>query len=211
MEIKKDEKTFFKERGFAKNIGFGKKPIILVIDMLNAFTNASLPLGTNQDSQLKVMSKILSLARKNNIPIYFTAVIYEDKDLSDAGLWFKKIKGLSTLRIGTREVEIDDRLERRQDEPIIIKKYASAFFGTDLISRINSQGIDTIILMGCTTSGCIRATAVDAIQLGLHPIIVEDAVSDRSENAHKQSLFDMQAKYADVIPSEKFISYLSKI
>ncbi len=205
-----EEQQFFTEREFGQEIGFGEKPALFVIDMMNAFTDKKLPLGTQLDFQINVICKLLAIARKENIPVFFTKVIYESKDLSDAGLWFRKMKGLSTLRADTKETEIDSRLERKQSEPIIIKKYASAFFGTDLISRINSQRIDTLIIMGCTTSGCIRATAVDAIQLGLHPIVVEDAVGDRSEKAHKQSLFDIQAKYADVIPSNRVASYLKK-
>lgn len=202
------EEIFFAERGFGQEIGFGEKPVIVVVDMMNGFTDEKSPLGTNQDSQIATMCKILLTARKRHIPIFFTAVKYDEKDLSDAGLWFQKMKGLATLRANTKEVNIDRRLERKPNEPIITKKYASAFFGTDLISRLNSARIDTIILMGCTTSGCIRATAVDAIQLGFRPIVVEDAVADRSENAHKQSLFDLQAKYADVVISNKVISYI---
>jgi len=191
VDFKDSEELFFYERGFGRDIGFGEKPSIVVIDMMNAFTDGKLPLGTNQDCQIAIMRKILSRARKSHIPIFFTVVSYDENDLSDAGLWFRKIKGLATLCAKTNEVIIDRRLGRKQNEPIITKKYASAFFGTDLISRLNSVRVDTVILMGCTTSGCIRATAVDAIQLGYRPIVVEDAVADRSEQAHKQSLFDL--------------------
>ena len=205
------EERYFAERGFGQEIGFGEKPAILVIDMMNAFTDERLALGTNQDSQIKIICKILSAAREMHIPIFFTVTKYDDKDLSDAGLWFRKMKGLAILCAKTNEAKIDVRLERKSSEPIIIKKYASAFFGTDLITRLNSIRVDTIILSGCTTSGCIRATAVDAIQMGFRPVVVKDAVSDRSENAHKQSLFDLQAKYADVVESNNVISYLYSI
>ena len=203
-----NDKHFFSERGFGQTIGFGEKPAILVVDMLNAFTNEDLPLGTNQDSQISVINKILLQARDKKIPVFFITIYYEDEDLSDAGVWFLKMKGLSTLKKDTNEVKIDSRLERRSNEPIIVKKFASAFFGTDLVSRLISLHIDTIILTGCTTSGCVRATAVDAIQYGFRPIVVEDAVSDRSESAHKQSLFDLQSKYADVMLSSYFFQNL---
>lgn len=193
------DEHFFKERGFGQTIGFGKKPAVLVIDMLNAFTNEDLPLGTNQDSQIVVINKILTIARKKRIPILFITISYSEGDLSDAGIWFKKMVGLKTLKSNTKEVQIDSRIERKPNEPIIRKKFASAFFGTDLITRLTSKNIDTLIIMGCTTSGCIRATAVDAIQYGFRPIVVEDAVSDRSEKAHFQSLFDLKNKYADVL------------
>lgn len=205
--FKKDssENIFLSNRGFGQKIGFGNSPALIVIDMLNAFTDDSLPLGTNQDHEIKIIQQILNMARKIKIPIFFTVVEYDDKNLSDAGVWYRKQSGLSSLRAGTNEVLIDNRLEKKSTEQIIFKKYASAFFGTDLVSRLNSNRIDTVILVGCTTSGCVRATAVDAIQLGFIPIVVEDAVSDRSKSAHSQSLFDLNAKYADVIPSKEVI------
>jgi maleamate amidohydrolase len=196
--MNKDEQ-FFKERGFGQTIGFGEKPAVLVLDMLNAFTNEKLPLGTDQSAQIKVINKVLKVARQKAIPIFFITIYYDEHDLSDAGVWFRKMKGLETLRRGTYEVEIDSRIERLENEPVIRKKFASAFFGTDLITRLIIQNIDTLIIMGCTTSGCIRATAVDAIQYGFRPIVIKNAVSDRSINSHKQNLMDMNNKYADVI------------
>ena len=204
-----NQERFFIERGFGQEIGFGKKPAVLVVDMLNAFTNENLPLGTNQEPQIEVINKVLGVARNNKIPIFFITIYYDDKDLADAGIWFKKMKGLETLRANTYEVEIDSRIIRNPEEPIIRKKFASAFFGTDLLTRLIIKQIDTLILMGCTTSGCIRASAVDAIQYGFRPIVIEDAVMDRSVNAHKQSLFDMQAKYADVLNHPEVIISLT--
>jgi maleamate amidohydrolase len=198
--MNKDEQ-FFKERGFGQTIGFGEKPAVLVLDMLNAFTNENLPLGTDQSDQIKVINKVLEVARQKTIPIFFITIYYDDHDLTDAGVWFRKMKGLETLKRGTYEVEIDSRIKRLENEPVIRKKFASAFFGTDLLTRLINLRIDTLILMGCTTSGCVRATSVDAVQYGFRPVIVEDAVTDRSKNAHDQALFDMQTKYADVLCS----------
>jgi maleamate amidohydrolase len=211
MESHQHEIDFFVQRGFGQNIGFGQKPAILVIDMMNAFTNTKLPLGVNQDAEILSICRLLATARNKNIPIYFTITCYNDKDFSDAGVWFLKMKGLSSLVANTEETNLDNRLNRYTTEPIIIKKYASAYFGTDLFTRLNYKRIDTVVIVGCTTSGCVRATAVDAIQLGFRPVVVEDAVGDRSENAHKQSLFDLQAKYADVVSLDKVISYLEGI
>lgn len=200
------EEHFFTERGFGQTIGFGEKPAILVLDMLNAFTNEDLPLGTNQDSQIEIINKVLKTGREKGIPVFFITISYDDDDFADAGVWFRKMDGLKTLKSNTIEVEIDSRIERKPNDPIIRKKFASAFFGTDLITRLTSKNIDTLIIMGCTTSGCVRATTVDAIQYGFRPVVIEDAVSDRSNKAHEQSLFDLQAKYADVIIS-KMINY----
>jgi nicotinamidase-related amidase len=138
-------------------------------------------------------------------------VCYEDKDLRDAGLWAKKIAGTMTLRAGTPEVEIDPRLGRRADEAIIVKKYGSVFFGTDLLTRLNTQRVDTLILTGCTTSGCVRATAVDAVQHGFRPMVVREAVGDRSQPAHEQSLFDLHSRYADVVSVDETLEYLSSV
>jgi len=150
----------------------------------------------------------LDKARQRDVPIYYTVVFYEERDFSDAGIWFYKMGGMTTLRAGSREVELDPALGRRPDESVIVKKYASAFFGTDLVSRLSSQRLDTLLITGCTTSGCVRATAVDAVQFGFRPIVIKEAVGDRAEIAHRQSLFDLQAKYADVVALDDALAYL---
>ncbi len=211
MTDAREMEKFFRERGFGQLMGWGESPALLVIDFMRAFTNPSLPLGANLDRELAETVRVLGAAREAEVPIYFTAVWYEEKDLRDAGLWAKKMAGAMTLRAGTPEVEIDPRLGRRGDEAIIVKKYASVFFGTDLVSRLNAQRIDTLILTGCTTSGCVRATAVDAVQNGFRPMVVREAVGDRAKPAHDQSLFDLHAKYADVVSVDETLEYLSRL
>lgn len=211
MDDQKGMEKFFRDRGFGLPIGFGDAPALVVIDFMLAFTDPDLPLGANLDRELAHTVRILGASREAAIPIYFTAVWYEEKDLRDAGIWAKKQAGIITLRAGTPEVEIDPRLGRRSDEPIILKKYASAFFGTDLISRLTARRIDTLILAGCTTSGCVRATAVDALQNGFRAMVVREAVGDRAKPAHDQSLFDLHAKYADVVSVDETTEYLSRI
>jgi maleamate amidohydrolase len=145
------------------------------------------------------------------MPIIFTSVQYDEQDLKNAGLWIKKIKGNEGLLVGTPSVEIDTRLGVKKNEHILIKKYASCFFGTDLIPKLNHYRVDTLIMCGCTTSGCVRATAVDAISYGYRPIIGKEAVADRSESAHRQSLEDLSLKYADVVSVEKIKVYLESL
>src|SRR5690606_34313435 len=128
------------------------------------------PLGSNLDREIEQAQKILTVARQKNVDVIHT-VVYYDKDFQDAGVWLQKIRGNDSLVEGSWQVEIDSRIGRMPNEPILLKKYASSFFGTDLMSRLTSMGVDTVILMGCSTSGCVRATAVDAIQYGLRPII----------------------------------------
>jgi nicotinamidase-related amidase len=201
------DETFFRERGFGLKIGFGKRPALIVIDMIKAFTDPSMMLGSNLDSQISATQALLGSARERHIPVLFSTVIYNDADLRDAGIWSLKQKGAVTLKAGP-SVEVDPRLEVRPTDSMLIKKYASCFFGTDLVSRLTSQQVDTVILAGATTSGCVRATAVDAVQNGFRPMVVREAVGDRSHAAHKQALFDLDAKYADVVSLEETQNYL---
>lgn len=209
MSSEMDE--FFKDRGFGLKIGYGDRPALIVIDLVRGFTDPQKPLGADLSMQLTETRRLLDAARRADITVYYTTVSYEGRDMQDAGIWAKKMAGLMTLRAGQPEVEVDPSLGRLPDEPVITKKYASAFFGTDLLARLNSLRIDTLLIAGCTTSGCVRATAVDAVQNGLRPMVVGEAVGDRSQAAHEQSLFDLQAKYADVVSADEVLEYLSGV
>ena len=209
MSTDQDMERFFRQRGFGRTIGFGVKPAVLVIDLIRAFTNPDLPLGAPLGDQLRETARILAAARMAGAPIFYTSVAYEDADLADAGIWAIKMAGVMTLRAGTPEVEVDPILGRLLEEPLIFKKYASAFFGTDLLTRLNTLRIDTIILTGCTTSGCVRATAVDGLQNGFRVMVAHEAVGDRAQGAHDQSLFDLNAKYADVVSVAEVLTYLA--
>ena len=202
------DEELFRQRGFGKTISFGKSPAVIVIDLIGAGTNPEMPLGAPLEDVIEETSKILQAARTRNLPIFYTSVAYDDRDLSDAGIWASKMQGLMTLRAGTPEVEVDSRLDRQPAEALIFKKYASAFFGTDLSTRLNTLRVDTLILTGGTTSGCVRATAVDALQNGFRPMVAREAVGDRSKAAHDQSLFDLQAKYADVMTVDQILAQL---
>jgi nicotinamidase-related amidase len=121
------------------------------------------------------------------------------------------MKGTLTLKAGTTAVEVDKRLDMRPTDSLLVKKYASCFFGTDLASRLMNLRADTLIVTGCTTSGCVRATAVDAVQNGFRPMVVKEAVGDRSAAAHEQSLFDLNAKYADVVGLDETLQYMRTV
>jgi nicotinamidase-related amidase len=206
----RDEKMFL-ERGFNRRVGYGQKPALVIIDMQKGFTNPGEALGSNLDSQIDSIIPLLEAAHERKVPVFFTACVYDDPDLKDAGIWINKIGGLATLRAGTANAEIDDRLDRQAGDALLHKKYASCFFGTDFGSRLVSQGIDTLIITGCTTSGCVRATAVDSCQSGIRPIVVREAVGDRSAAAHEQSLFDLDAKYADVTSLNDALAYVKNV
>src|SRR3989442_6804368 len=145
MSESEEMAAFFKERGFGVPLGFGDSPALLVIDLLRGFTDPAMPLGANLYSQVAQTVRLLGATREAEIPVYYTTVWYEEKDLRDGGVWVKKQwKGASTLKAGTTAVELDPRLGRRADEPNIVKKYAPAFFGTDLVSRLNARRLHTL-------------------------------------------------------------------
>ena len=194
-------------RGFAGRVGFGETPALLVVDLIRAFTDTRSPLASNLDAEVGATRSLLAAARAARAPIIFSTVTY-DAGLDDAGVWKFKIPSSSWLVEGGEWVEVDDRLERGAGEQLLVKKYASCFFGTDLASRLVSRGVDTLLIAGCTTSGCVRASAVDACSLGLHAIVVEEAVGDRAPLSHMASLFDIDAKYGDVVSLEAAIRYL---
>ncbi len=205
----KETKKFYSQRGFSGRVGFGGRPAVLVVDYIVGFTDAASPLAGDLESPLAETLRILTEARSRRIPIIFTTVEY-DPSLKDAGLFLKKAAGLKWLVAGSRWVELDPRLGQQAGEVLIKKKYASAFFGTDLASQLATQRIDTLIITGCTTSGCIRATAVDALQYGLHGIVPREAVGDRAQLPHEANLFDIDAKYGDVVSVEEVLTYLAR-
>jgi len=205
------DEQFFRERGFGQRIGFGERPALMVIDMVNAFTDPRMMLGADLDRQIEAINPLIAMAHQHKVPVIFSTVMYEDADFRDAGIWALKQKGVITLRAGTESVRVDSRLDFHRTDMLLAKKYASCFFGTDLVPRLLSQRIDTLVLTGCTTSGCVRATAVDACQLGFRPMVVREAVGDRSAAAHAQSLFDLDAKYADVVSLAETLQALSSV
>ena len=201
---------FYVRKGFAARVGFGARPALLVIDMIRAFTDLRSPLASNLDSQVAAIRTLLAAARQQEMPVIFSTVAY-DPDLQEAGIWIRKIPSNSRLVEGSEWVELDERLGRRPREMLLVKKYASCFFGTDLAARLVTRQVDTLLITGCTTRGCVRATAVDACSLGLHTIVVQDAVGDRAELPHIANLFDIDAKYGDVVDLQDALGYLERL
>jgi maleamate amidohydrolase len=199
----------FREKGFGRRVGFGERPALLAIDLITGFTDLRSPLAGALDSQLEATNALLEPARRAAIPVIFSTVAY-DAELQEAGLWIRKIPSNGWLVEGSEWVEVDKRLDQRANETTLVKKYASCFFGTDLAARLVSRRIDTLIIAGCTTSGCVRATAVDACSYGFHTIVVEEAVGDRAALPHAASLFDIDAKYGDVVALDEALAYLNE-
>ncbi|MDP9989300.1 MULTISPECIES: N-carbamoylsarcosine amidohydrolase [Arthrobacter] len=203
-------RTEFRNKGLGGRTGFGERPALLVIDLIRGFTDPRSPLAGDLDSQLEATRQLLDSARDVSVPVIFSTVAY-DADLQEAGKWIRKIPSNSWLVEGSEWVELDERLGRRDDEMLLVKKYASCFFGTDLAARLVARGVDTLIIVGCTTSGCVRATAVDACSYGFHTVVVEEGVGDRAELPHLASLFDIDNKYGDVVGLEEAGAYLDGV
>lgn len=199
----------YQQRGFANRVGFGEKPALLIIDFICGFTDAACPLGSNLDAEVAATGRLLDEFRSRNLPVHFTTTAYDEAMIS-AGVFVRKVPSLAHLKFGSNWVEIDERLKPQAGEVVWTKHYASAFFGTALASALAAQKTDTLIIAGCTTSGCVRASAVDACQHGFRANIVRECVGDRSQAAHEANLFDLDAKYADVVGLKEVQKYLSE-
>jgi maleamate amidohydrolase len=188
----------------------GERPALLVVDFSCGFTDPECALGADMSDEIEATRRLLDAARAKGIPVVFTTIGFEPS-LKDGALWMQKAPALADLQLGGGWVEIDPRLERRDDETVIVKKGASAFFCTNLAAILVSQGVDTVVLCGATTSGCIRATAVDLLQHGFPTLVPRECVGDRAEAPHEANLFDIQAKYADVVSLEDALAYLESV
>ena len=197
----------YERKGFSARSGYGTRPALLVVDFINGFTDSGTGLGGDFGAELAVTAKLLAEFRARALPVFFTTVAYEPH-LRDAGQFVEKIPALSILIKGSEWVKVDDRIRPRPAERVVLKKYASAFFDTTLDMELRGLGTDTVVMAGCTTSGCIRASAVDSMQHGFHTVVVRDAVGDRAETPHEVNLFDIDAKYGDVVSSGEVLGYL---
>jgi len=200
----------YAKAGLGESVTLGSRPAVLVVDFSCGFTDPECRLGADMTPAVEATKRLLDAVRAKGIPVVFTTIGY-DTSLKDGGLWLQKVPALGDLQVGGRWVEIDPRLEPRPDETIVLKKGASAFFGTNLASILVSQQIDSVILCGATTSGCIRASAIDLLQYGFPTLVPRECVADRAQAPHEANLFDIQAKYADVVPLEDALAYVESV
>jgi len=209
----KKNNSNYKKAGYgAGNIGMGENPALLIVDFQKAFTDPDSPMGGSESIKKAVIrtSEILPKIRKLNIPIIHTLVAYR-YDKKDMGLWEKKVSKLSEVIIGTKWAELDDKVINEKDEIVITKKMPSAFFNTNLINILINKRIDTLLIGGCTTSGCVRATVIDSFSFGFKPIVLEDCVGDQGIEPHEANLFDINNRYGDIILSKNIVSHLEEL
>ena len=206
------QETFdeYRRKGFAVRSGYGNRPALLIVDFIYGFTDPTTPLGGDFSDQLAVTARLLDAFRAATLPIVYTTVAYEP-DFSDAGVFIKKVPSLSILVKGSKMTEVDDRIRPHYTDHIVEKKFASAFFGTDTDAYLKARGVDTVIMTGCTTSGCIRASAIDSMQNGYLTVVVRDGVGDRADGPHEANLFDIDAKYGDVVSSLEALDYVRSV
>jgi nicotinamidase-related amidase len=197
----------YAQAGLGASVTLGSRPAVLVVDFSCGFTDPECALGSDLTPQVEATRRLLDVARDRGLPVVFTTIGF-DASLKDGGLWLQKVPTLGDLQLGGRWVEIDERLGRRDDETVIVKKGASGFFGTNLASVLVSQGVDTVLLCGATTSGCIRATAIDLLQYGWPTLVPRECVGDRARAPHEANLFDIHSKYADVVSLDDVLAYL---
>jgi len=195
---------------FGNRIGFGKRPALLLIDFVQAYFDRSCALYADVDDALASAIRVRDAAREAAIPIIYTNVVYHPS-LIDGGRFMQKTPLLKNFVAGSPMGAWPEGLEPNADEQVISKQYPSAFFGTSLAATLTAAGIDTVILTGLSTSGCVRATCVDTCSHGFIPIIVADACGDRHEAPHQANLFDMDAKYGDVVSEAELTAYLATL
>lgn len=177
-------------------LSLGDYPALIVVDMTHGFTSPDTPLGTECDSVKSAVQRLLHLFRSKTWPIFFTSVEYTDQ--SQASIFRQKIPALEVLQKGSEWVAVDSTLGRRENEPIIVKHWASGFFGTDLAEQLTNVGADCLIVAGLTTSGCVRATCLDGLQHNYPVFVAIEATGDRNLQAHLANLHDLNMKYAEV-------------
>ncbi len=178
------------------SLGLGELPALVLVDMIEGFTNPDCPLGCECDEVVEANARLLDAFRSRQLPVFFTTVVYRDD--SQARVFRARLPALNVLTPDSPWVRVDRRLEPAAGEIVVEKRWASAFHGTDLDARLRARSVDSLVVTGLTTSGCVRATAVDGLQYDYPVVIPREAVGDRNAEAHAANLFDLHAKYADV-------------
>lgn len=195
----------YRAQQFGQKTGFGKAPALLLVDFVNGFHDPEILGGGNIPDAVIATAPLLGLFRERQLPIIFTRIVYAE-DGSDANLWCEKVPRLRGLTETSRASHIVEALEPRPGELVIRKTQASAFFGTHLNACLIARGIDTLVVTGCTTSGCVRASVIDAMALNYRTTVASDCVGDRALDPHRANLFDMGQKYSDLKTSRQIMS-----
>lgn len=197
---------------WGQRLGFGRRPALLAIDFMQAYTTEGAPLfAPGVVNAVEESRELLACARRTGIPVIHTHIRYHAGHFADGGLWVKKAPVMKDMVAGNPLAAFCPPVAPLADEVVLSKQYASAFFGTALAPLLVAQGIDTLLMIGCSTSGCIRASAVDAVQHGFRAMVVRECVGDRHPGPHEANLFDIDSKYGDVVHKREALDYLNRL
>jgi nicotinamidase-related amidase len=200
-------RQIYSQSGIGSRTGFGQRPALVIVDLQNGFTDPACPVGGDLTDTVEATALLLGVARDRGIPVAYTAVGFH-ASRSDGAVWLRKMPGLAALVEGGHWCEIDPRVQPSEGEPVWVKRASSAFFSTPLQTFLIGNGVDTLIVSGCVTSGCVRATVVDAVSYGYRVVVPEECVGDRADGPHAWNLFDIDSKYADVEPLARVLDAL---
>ncbi len=196
---------------FDTRLGFGARPALLVIDFVIAYTTPGAPFfGQGVVDAVDASVPLIAKARELKLPVMYTVVEYHPSG-ADGGLFFRKVPSLKLFVRGEPLGAIDPKIAPKLEDLVIAKQYPSPFFGTSLASTLHTMGVDSIVLLGCSTSGCVRAAAVDGIQHGFRVIVPRECVGDRHDAPHQAALFDINAKYGDVVSRAETLDWFGKL
>ncbi len=201
---------YYRSQAMAGELGFGRSPAVLVIDFQKGLTDAKRPAGCDLESEIGHTLQLLDRVRQKELPVFFFVLGYRNPAL-EGGLLVKKLPVLNGFSLGSDNVELDPRFEPLSREQLLVKRYPSCFYGTPLAATLTVLRVDTVILTGCMTSSCIRATANDALQHGFRPVIPRECVGDRSRLPHEVNLMDIHARCGDVVSLERVLDYVDSL
>lgn len=201
----------YRSNGLAGRVGFGERPALLLVDFVRAYTTPGSPLyaAPGVPDAVAASAPLLAAARRAGIPVIYTTVSYAP-DGRDGGQFVRKVPALLQLTADSPLAQIVPELPPAPGDLVIAKKYASAFFGTHLAATLTAARVDTLIMVGCSTSGCVRASAVDGMQHGFRVIVPRECVGDRAPGPHEANLFDIDGKYGDVVGVAEVLAYLAQ-
>lgn len=196
----------YSRSGIGARTGWGGRPALIIVDFQRGFTNSASGVGGPMPQEIIATNQVIEVCVDRGVPIMYTAVGFQRGERS---AWLRKMPGLRVLEEGSQWCELDNELIRAKDAPYWIKRAPSAFFGTPLLAHLTSLAVDTVIIAGCVTSGCIRATTIDAASAGYRVVVPRECVADRSIEVHNSNLFDIDSKYGDVISLAEALQHLS--
>jgi maleamate amidohydrolase len=210
VNVDEETRKLYAERGLGGRQGAGRRPALIVVDLNRGFTDPASPLHCDADGAVEATALLLAAAREAGCPVAFTTLEYDEAGRRVAKAFIDKVPTLLTLAPGTPWPQIDERIAPRPDEPVLMKLFASAFFGTPLAPMLTAAHCDTVVITGASTSGCVRATAVDGMQYGYRVVVPREAVADRAPGPHEANLFDIDSKYGDVVSTDEAIALLRR-